>query len=134
MQSITAEFAIQRAEHIFPNEKKDEVGTLYQAVERRLGTDGMLYLYEKELLLIADELEALDYTGVEGAFSKIESELASTNTTAHGLSQQQQTFEGNIAARLTNIKQSLDQCEPQYNNWDMDGPLENYSESEEDDL
>jgi hypothetical protein len=131
LQESSGRFAIQRAQVLFPpDENGRDDATLYQFVERQLGTDGMLYLYERELLLINDELEGLDYKGIGIAFDKIESDLANITREIGSLSEKEQLFNTRVSIQFAELQEAVAKCEPRYNAADY---FCNYDNSDSDD-
>lgn len=129
-QKQSTSFVILRADVIFNSENvkdsgltKEEATGIHsvQFASRTLGTDGMLYLLEQELHKIGDEIEDLEYGGLQESFSIIDKELKIIESQTHQITEKQKEFGATFSNHLQEVRSLVDQCEPVYNNLDFQG-------------
>lgn len=83
----------------------------------------MLYLLEQELQKIEEEINDLEYCGLQESFSAIDKELKIIESQTQQMSEKQKEFSSSFSNRLQEVRTLVDQCEPVYNNLDFKGSV-----------
>ena len=118
-RKLLTRFLIQRALLIFTDNnlvKDESVNSIPALVtaDRKLGTDGILYLLERQLEGIISNLTAMNYTstgGLETEFLRIDNEIAGLSRQVAKLAAQQQSFETSVTDTLKQTQLLVDNFE-----------------------
>ena len=135
-QKQSTQFVIHRAQILFPEDEDSSITAKEEATgiesvqfaSRKVGTDGMLYFLEQEILKIEDGIENLDYCELSKKFTNLESELDSLQQQTEEMESNQSEFEQKFSSRVQEVSALVDKCEPVYNNLDFHGSDEEEEE------